>query len=354
MSVARGKKTNQIKVYGDDRDKTMIEAVAAGLDCSEAAAGREAIERLFTELYPDLEWTDVAEGRVSAADLQALAQDEFTVDDLELGNDGDYEPTDRDPARYSTPVTPDQLASPGAKLTWQTLRDAVADPVAGGLWSDELVIHPDRVGARTLRQRHVPASRILAGLARSQAVNGVVRAETLDELVETYAMHLTNRMDDTRGREHIRTEYGRILRTQLWADPRPTSDLYYTSEERYLTALAVVCDEATEVLRETTPAIFDRRVWAEATDTQKSEREWHADVGWVLNAVATARQIVDDVAARTLRQLEITVDEDAKDPCHHFTRLAVSVVKAYRSTVDPVDRQRIEAHHIADKTRTHL
>ncbi len=182
----------------------------------------------------------------------------------------------------------------------------------------------------------------------------VVRAEVLDELVETYAMHLMTRMDDTRGREHIRTEYGRILRTQLWADPRPTSDLYYTSEERYLTALAVVCDETTAVLRETTPAIFDRRAWAEATDTQKSEREWHADVGWVLNAVATARQIVDDVAARTLRQLEVTVDEDAKDPCHHLTRLAVSVVKAYRTTVDPVDRQRIKEHHIADKTRVHL
>lgn len=105
---------------------------------------------------------------MSADDLCALAQGDFSVDDFELGEENDHDPAGGDPASYSAAVTPERLASEGAELGYETLVDAVADPVDGELWSEELESDETRVGETTLRQNqdHKTASRVLAGLAR--------------------------------------------------------------------------------------------------------------------------------------------------------------------------------------------
>ncbi|RBI60342.1 hypothetical protein DMJ13_18610 [halophilic archaeon] len=92
-------------------------------------------------------------------------------------------------------MIPEQLANEGTELGYETL----ADPVDGGLWSEELEIDESRVDETMLRQNHKTASRVLAGLARSKTQSGLIPGAVLDELVGTYCLHLTTRFDTERG-----------------------------------------------------------------------------------------------------------------------------------------------------------
>lgn len=347
MSIS-SPKTNQIKVYGDERDKTMIEAISAGLECSQAAAGRTAIERLFTDLYPELDWEAVEQGRISNDDLRALVQGDLSIDDLKLDDEDAHDPTDRDPAHYSAPITPDQLASEGAECGYDTLRAVAGDLLDGGYWNEEFEVHPSRVGDTTLRQNHKIASRVLAGMVRSQMTDGVVSGEVLDEFVETHCLHLTTRMDEDRGEQYIREKYGDLIRSHFWRHPHPEKDVYFTSKARYLTAAQGIIDELHGPLQDDVPTIFAHTTWEQANETEISEQEWHADLGELLNSVVAARRMVLDLQEADFATLEIEMIDDAKDGCHHLTLLAKRAYEAYHQQVSRYHRSRVEAHHLAD------
>ncbi|RBI58731.1 hypothetical protein DMJ13_25660 [halophilic archaeon] len=138
-------------------------------------------------------------------------------------------------------MTPDQLASESAELSYETLSDAVADPVDGGLWSEELEIDESRVSEMTLRQNHKTASRVLAGLARSKTQSSLIPESVLNELVGTYCLHLTTRFDIERGEQHIRDTYGERKSSQFWRHPDPDrmSSLSRTPTTRALSMLAL-------------------------------------------------------------------------------------------------------------------
>ena len=241
-STSTDAKTEQVKIYSDRRHKAMLEAISVGLDCSQSAAGRDAIEQRFADLLPEFDITHFIEGRVSEDDIHALIQGNLSVDDLELDEEDTHDPTDRDPAHYSAPITPDQLASEGAECNYDTLREVAGDLVDGGYWDETFEVHPSRVGETTLRQNHKIASRILAGMARAKTKSGMIPGAVLDELVKTYCPHLTTRMDDKRGEQYIRDKYGEIVRSHFWGHPDPDKDVFFVSKAHYVSSVTGIMD----------------------------------------------------------------------------------------------------------------
>lgn len=346
--TSNGLKTEQIKIYGDQRLKAMLEAISVGQDCSQSAAGRDAIEQRFADLLPGFDIDHFIEGRVSEDDLHALIQGDLSVDDLELDDEDAHDPTDRDPTHYSAPITPEQLASEGAVCSYDTLREVAGDLLDGGYWNEEFEVHPSRVDETTLRQNHRTASRVLAGMARSQMTNGVVAGDMLDELVEDYALHLTTRMDEDRGERYIRERYGDLVRSHFWRHPHPEKDVYFASKARYLTAAQGIIDELHGPLRDDVPAIFTHAAWEHANGTEIPEQEWHADLGELLNSVVAARRMAVDLQVQEgdFATLDIKMVDDAKDGCHHLTLLAKRAYDAYQQQVGSYHRTRVEEHHI--------
>lgn len=193
--------------WTDSHGDAKLETLAAFNDCSQGAVLRELVDDAFAEQFDDLDPTYIEQSRVSIEDLRALANDEITVDELNLEFESDKSIGEYEPDSYYLTVTPEDLAEPGPELDWATLRDAVKNPEDGGYWNDDLEIHPSRVSENTLKASHRPAARILTGLARSEAYeNGVIPEDTITELVDTYCLHLTNRVADAeqeRDKEHI-------------------------------------------------------------------------------------------------------------------------------------------------------
>lgn len=354
-----GLKNEQIKIYGDKIIKAMLEAISAGLNCSQSAGGRDAIEQRFADLYPDLDPEHIRDCRVSEDDLRALAQGDLSVDDLELDDEDAQNLNDRDPAHYSAPITPDQLSNEGAECSYDTLREAAGDLVDGGYWDETFEVHPSRVGETTLRQNHKIASRILAGMARAKTKSGMIPGAILDELVEMYCLHLTTRMDDKRGEQYIRDKYGEIVRSHFWGHPDPDKDVFFVSKAHYVSSVTGIMDEVladADPVEETlgapltslaknVPTIFSHAKWQAVTDTQKSEQEWHSDLGALLKQTVIVQRVALDLHATELEPLGIEVEDDSKDECHQLIRLAKHVYKQYESSVKAYHRTRVEEHH---------
>ncbi|WP_433632940.1 hypothetical protein [Halomicrococcus sp. NG-SE-24] len=290
-------KNTQKTFWTDNEGDTKLETLAALNDCSQGALLRNLIDDAFTDQFDDLDPTHIEQGHVSVEDLQALANDEITVEELDLEADSDTSIGEYEPDSYYLTVTPDDLAEPGPELDWKTLRDAVKNPEDGGYWSDDLEIHESRVSEDTLKASHRPAARILTGLARSQAYeNGIVPRETIDDLVDTYCLHLTNRVADAeqeRGEEHIRETYTNIVTDLLYENPSPSADSYYCSKDTLRTRLQTELDTAQSVAeRADTVTNFD--AWKstdvdEDDDTNELREEWKRDLARWLTDIARAK-----------------------------------------------------------------
>ncbi|WP_440008996.1 hypothetical protein [Halomicrococcus sp. SG-WS-1] len=283
--------------WTDSHGDAQLDALAALNDCSQGSLVRSLIDDAFGEQFDDLDPAHIEHGRVSVEDLRALAKGETTVDDLDLETKTAEPVDDYDPDAYYLTVTPDDLAEPGPELDWETLRDAVKNPEDGGYWNDDLEIHPSRVGEDMLKASHRPAARILTGLARSQAFeNGVVPQETIDNLVDMYCLHLTDRVADAeqeRGEEHIRETYTDLVTDQLYENPSPTADSYYSSKNHLQTRLQTELDTAQSVA-ERADTVTDFDAWKPASaDTDASDDalrdDWHHDLVRWLEDIARAK-----------------------------------------------------------------
>ncbi len=217
---------NQLKIYADDDEAAMADALATARDCSTSALGRDLFRDEFRRLFGDaLDATDVREGRVSDEDLRAVARGDLEADDLELGDrddETDEDLGDRDPASYSAGATPEQLSSEGASLCYDVLREAVADPVEGGLWSESLEIDDSRVAEGTLKQNHKTASRILAGVARTNIEVGeinVVADAQIETLVERHVEHMPRSMDEESAKERLTKVYSEKTKEHFVSHP---------------------------------------------------------------------------------------------------------------------------------------
>ncbi|WP_433633975.1 hypothetical protein [Halomicrococcus sp. NG-SE-24] len=333
------RKDVQKTFWTDNSGDTKLDALAALNDCSQGALVRTLVDEAFTEAFDDLDPAHIEHGRVSVEDLQSLANNEITVEELDLESDPDTSVAEFEPDSYYLTVTPEDLAEPGPELDWETLRDAVKNPEDGGYWNDDLEIHESRVSEDTLKASHRPAARILTGLARSKAYeNGVVPRETIDDLVDTYCLHLTNRVADTeqeRGEEHIRETYTNLVTDQLYENPSPTANSYYCSKEHLQTRLQTELDTAQSVA-ERADTVTDFDAWKPASaDTDASDDElrddWYHDLVRWLDDIARAKH-AGRAYVTELRRGDYEFDQDdcgettAFDALHDYLHDALAAV----------------------------
>ncbi|MCO8245343.1 hypothetical protein [Haladaptatus sp. AB643] len=289
-------KNIQKTFWTDNQGDAQLDALAALNDCSQGALLRSLVEETYTEAFDDLDPAHIEQGQVSVDDLQALANDEITVDELDLTSITTESVTEYEPDSYYLTVTPDDLAEPGPELDWETLRDAVENPEDGGYWNDELEIHESRVGDTTLKASHRPAARILTGVARSKAYeNGIVPHDMIEDLVNEYCLHLTNRLTDgeqERGKVHIRETYTNLIANQLYENPSPVANSYYTTKTNLHARLQAEIDMAQRVAnRAETVTDFD--AWQQtqgcAFDDENLRQQWHSELTTWLEDIARAK-----------------------------------------------------------------
>ncbi|WP_435158092.1 hypothetical protein [Haladaptatus sp. DFWS20] len=273
-------KNVQKTFWTDGQGNAQLDALAALNDCSQGALLRSLVDEAFAEQFDDLDPRYIDQDRVSVEDLQALANDEITVDELELSADTPEPVAEYESDSYYLTVTPDDLAEPGSELEWETLRDAVANPEDGGYWNDDLEIHESRVDETTLKASHRSAARILTGLARAKAYeNGIVPQDTIDELVEEHCLHLTNRVTDDeqeRGKAHIRETYTSLVADHLYENPSPTAKSYYCTKSQLQERLQAEVDTAHRLAQQA-DTITEFETW-KRNEERKQERAGHTSV----------------------------------------------------------------------------
>ncbi|MFB9807181.1 hypothetical protein ACFFQF_18980 [Haladaptatus pallidirubidus] len=256
-------KNVQKTFWTDSHGDAQLDALAAINDCSQGALLRSLVEEAFIDRFDDLDPEHIEHGRVSVEDLQALANDELTVDDLDLETEAPEPVEKHESDSYYLTVTPDDLAEPGPELEWDTLRDAVKNPEDGGYWNDELEIHESRLNSTTLKASHRPAARILTGLARSQVYeNRIVPQATIDELIDEYCLHLTNRVTDDeqeRGKEYIRETYTSLVADHLYENPSPIAESYYCTKTQLQTRLQAEVNTAHRLPSRPIRSLISRR-----------------------------------------------------------------------------------------------
>lgn len=219
--------------------KQQLKVLAADkYECSQSAAIQEIIQAEYHQTYGDLDTQTIQEDRIDDETLEAVKTGE--VDPAELddavrsnggetqrvaASDGGVEPH---PESYHPTVGPDELQEPGRELTWDELKDAVADE----RWSEDLVIHPERVPDDELRQRHKPTSRVLAAIARAWNATDMVSGDDLDDIIERYLSHQHDRFDHEEGMAYLNETYRPKITAHLWASPKVDSEIYYTTKRR--------------------------------------------------------------------------------------------------------------------------
>ncbi|SIR96763.1 hypothetical protein SAMN05421858_4828 [Haladaptatus litoreus] len=273
-------KNVQKTFWTDSQGDAQLDALAALNDCSQGALLRSLVDQAFTEQFDELEPAHIEHNQVSVEDLQALANGELTVEELDLTTNTPEPVTEYEPDSYYLTVTPDDLAEPGPELDWETLRDAVKNPEEGGYWNDELEIHESRIGDTTLKASHLPAARILAGLARSNAYeNGIVPRATIDDLVDEYCLHLTNRLtadEQERGKAHIRETYTTLITDHLYENPSPVADSYFCTKTQRTKRLQAEVNTAHRLAQQA-DTITDFETWKLDEEERKRERKQTRD-----------------------------------------------------------------------------
>ncbi|MFH5800457.1 hypothetical protein [Haladaptatus sp. CMAA 1911] len=319
-------KNVQKTFWTDSPGNAQLDALAALNDCSQGALLRSLIDEAFTEQFSDLDPHHIEQGRVSIEDLQALANDELTVDDLDLTTDTAETVTEYESDSYYLTVTPDDLAEPGPVLDWETLRDATKNPEDGGYWNDELEIHESRVGEETLKASHRPAARILTGVARSQAYkNGVVPHAMIEDLVENYCLHLTNRLTDTeqeRGEGYIYETYTGLITDQLYENPSPVANSYYATKPHLQARLQAEIETAEDVT-DRAETVTDFEVWQQTQDGTTNDEilhdQWYSDLITWLEDIARAKHAGRTYVTELRRDTDNNADggtETAFDSLH--------------------------------------
>lgn len=291
-----GLKNVQKTFWTDSQGNSQLDALTALNDCSQGALLRSLVDEAFTEQFDGLDPAHIEQDRVSVEDLQALANDELTVDELDLTTGTPETVTEYESDSYYLTVTPDDLAEPGPVFDWETLRDATKNPEDGGYWNDELEIHESRVDETTLKASYRPAARILTGVARSKAYkNGVVPHAMIEDLVDDYCLHLTNRLTDTeqeRGEEYIRETYTDLITDQLHENPSPVANSYYATKPHLQARLQAEIETAQRVT-DRAETVTDFEVWQQTqdntTDDEIRREQWYSYLKTWLEDIARAK-----------------------------------------------------------------
>jgi len=312
---------------------------------------RHLLEEAGHDQFDDEVVQTILSGDVTEDEAIALVKDEVSVEDINelpasaVADGGNA----TQPSNYSAQLTTAELKQTGRELSWDELRTIVADPEDGGRWSETLEIHPDRVPETAFKRRQKPVARVLTAMARAESYNGLLPADDLTDLIDTYCLHLTDRLNEERGKDYIRRTYRQNVEEYLWEHPNPSVNTYYTNEDRYLTAVdATIQEDINPALVEDTPAIFNQSAWEQAADRDVATVEWRDDLGDYIEFAATASAIGNEIDKDELAEMDFEQQEEANDAAHHFVQLWTAFLEDYREKVPKQERERVESHHVTD------
>jgi len=194
---------------------------------------------------------------------------------------------------------PAELEQSGPELSWSRLRKSVKDDIH---WSDELVIHPDRVPADRLKSSHKYTPRIIAGILRHKATDyDLVPDSTITDTIDEYLCSLHDRLNEHAGRQYIHETYRPLIEDHLYESPSPDSNAYFTTEAAQIDAAEAILERRLEVpdYIESPKDVLDVDRWHRSLNiagkTDGSIDQWLDNVAVFMESVAALKSVVTTV-----------------------------------------------------------
>lgn len=303
-------KTKNVRVRTTEENKNKLGVIAETVYRSSMSdAVRTMGDELYHSFFGTIDPDAIAENRIPQEQIEALLAKEIEPSDIDdkyhVGDDDDDCDSPvvvsdggvaRSPSSYKSTLTPTELRKSGPELSWEALRDVVADE--DGYWSGDLRLHPDRVSAETMKSNRQKVPRILAAMARHEAGDdGIIMALDLKSLVRDHVTHLLrSRRDDSEGRSWIVNQYFERTVEHLYPHPNPASPIIYTDEEDYLETL-------------------NRNLVSFREDAEDIDLLFRADAWRREHSATTAewREAVSDDAINVAIVFSATMDADVED-----------------------------------------
>lgn len=298
----------RLDARASETDDSMVNCLAKLVfgDCGKAETIRMLAREKFYESFGDVNPHAIEDGRVSEETAVKLLRgevspedlpddvrlDEFPLSDMpEFSADGGVKPQ---PTTYTGVPDRTQLAVDGTQLSWDQIKQSVADPEDGGHWDDQLTIHPGRISADKLGQRRKPVVRTIVAMLRHEAYDGVLPGVVVDNYIQEYAMQFTDRGEEDGGPQYIRRQYLPKIEKHLWKNPSPNANSYFVTEERYNEAVKEQLSDAITKL-ETPADVFNRSRWARVNGIENvrgdAVKDWKDDIATHLEEVVIIKQL---------------------------------------------------------------
>lgn len=356
-------KNEKLMFRGTAEDKATLEVLADHVfDCSQSAVLRKLIRDAKHEILDGVDPQAIQDGDVTLSELDDLVNGDASGDEIQPDTDTGTGQAVADggsvpaPSSYTANLTPAQLAKSGPELSWNELREYVADPEDGGLWSDSLEIHPDRVGETTLKQSHKTTTRILAAICRSEAYSGVLQGDTdnsdtdLNVILDTYVSDLHSRLDSTAGKDYFRETYRELLEDNfLYPLPMPDKDAYYVTQARARKGLETTIEESIDALDHEFADRVDEQQWRQNYEVEggDSHLAWCNVVADELRECVAPLRVIHSTG---LAEVADTLDypDEYQHISHYLANIVSDALDQYRKDVSADDRRTIEEEILAD------
>ena len=305
--------TVNLSVRVDSERKAKLEALAADYgDCSQSAIIRQHIDEHYHTVFGELDPEALASGHITDEQIRQITtgtDPETVVDEAYLNTSqneaSEANPVDTDggatptPNNYSMTLGPAELQQSGPELSWSQLRKSVRNDTH---WSDELVIHPDRVPTDELKSSHKYTTRIIAAILRHRATDyDLVPDATITETIDEYLLSLHDRLDEHAGRQYIHETYRPLIEDHLYGSPSPDSKAFFTTEAAQIDAAEAILERRLEVpdYVDTPEDILNVDRWHRSlnieTKTDESIDNWLDDVATLMESVAALKSVVTTV-----------------------------------------------------------
>jgi|GEM_PF-2318674 len=286
-----------------DVEKSMLEVLSEGHDCSQSAYIRDIIVERWKENCGDVHPKIFNRHDM---DIEAFLRGEIDPDEVNDGFKMDGDSPAKVPAsdggvgaavspgNHTPTQTPVDLAKSGPELTYDELKDAVTKH-----WDDDLEIHPDRVRASeavefltddcedysedpyALKSSRATVSKVLAGILRTHGDE--VPEQIVEETILKYTSHQITRADKKAGERYKVERYTEALVERyeyLIPHPDPLKDMYYTSEAAAKEHLGKEITETIEKLIDQSSWVLDPKAHAQEqqVNPKKDPSEWINDL----------------------------------------------------------------------------
>jgi len=340
--------TVNLSVRVDSERKAKLEALAHDYgDCSQSAVIRQHIDEHYHTVFGELDPEALASGHITNEQIRQITTgtaSKDVVDESHLSTEDEAQPTnpvDTDggatptPNNYSMTLGPAELEQSGPELSWSQLRKSVRDDTH---WSDNLVIHPNRVPTDELKSSHKYTPRIIAAILRHKATDyDLVPDSTITDTIDEYLLSLHDRVDEHDGREYIHETYRPLIEDHLYASPSPDSQAFFTTEAAQIDAAEAILERRLEVpdYVDTPEDVLDVERWHRCLNieakTDESIDHWLDDVAGLMESIATLKSVVTTVTET--HRIPAAYPESYTDLGQYLISLKNAYCREYLTTV---------------------